>query len=390
LIYQDNLIEARRDFCFGPYKYFLLLEKIKAMYKLFSSIILILCTLTLSAQQVDIQEPCSIHEKPDLAGKKLHSLGTLDDVTIIAKSVKGTVNGKSDYWYDVEKVIYDEVTWEEVKTIKGYVFGHFTSFKMEGQQTMTLVFDGCEFGDCFHLMFGDYDFGGASNVLDLPEELCLDGEEGILANPNYKGKKMALTINDLNVWDYEYCNPDSEPVMIKTPTIVHLELAGSSVPMPSHGTPKCITTEDNSGEEYGADAVITNTCTYKNIKVVSTGHADYTGKYSYTEELYALKNNSYEPVKLSELLNEGQGNLLSILQAGAEKEFKVLLQADGIEECIEFTSLPTLTINDFELTLGENSISFIYNLDVTSEWACMPFAYVGVEIKITEFGRYLK
>jgi hypothetical protein len=77
------------------------------------------------------------------------------------------------------------------------------------------------FGDCFHLLLGDIDFGLAYNNYGSVDDLTDDADS---ETPKYVGKKFRVTYNDLFTMYYEACNPDLPGELIKTATIVNLQL----------------------------------------------------------------------------------------------------------------------------------------------------------------------
>lgn len=356
---------------------------------------LLLFTFGAQAQLVQIQEKTKIYAEESIASIQLYSLDILDDISIIEVGKEDVVNGKSDYWYKVEKELYNESTWELEKTIGGYVFGHFTSLKVEGQQIVRQVFEGCSMGDCYHLTFTDYDFGGSNNVDPFAYELCLEADE-VYGDPAFVGVEMTLFINDLWTHDYEYCNPDNEPKLVKKPAIIMIMLPEEyeSPEIMGSGEVECRTIEEDQtneeSEEYSgeSDPILHIDCYYKNIYLQKTGYPDQAGRYSYTSDVFLISGEDFLPVTNSQLFNDNQGQLLAKLQSEAEKEYAAMYAFEDARDCLDSPTLPKSPIDQFQLSFENDSVQFTLNLDVPG--ACMPYGTVDVYIPYAEFDSYLK
>lgn len=151
----------------------------------------------------------NIRKSADVKAEVVTKAKQFDKLEVIKKDKLATVGGKKDYWY---KVI--------ANGIEGYVFGHFTSLKLEGQKTDTLIFRNVDIGDCFHVFFSDLDFGaGENNYGDF--NLILDVDT---PNLEYINKKFKVVYNNLAAKTQEMCNPDYPVVVTQELTIVSLSL----------------------------------------------------------------------------------------------------------------------------------------------------------------------
>ena len=135
----------------------------------------------------------------------------LDRLSILEQANEDVVGGVRDFWYLVET--------PDGKT--GYVFGNFTSLKQDGQKTEDLVLTDMFFGDCLQLSFGNHEFGLAYNDFGKVPDLIDDADAD---RPKYVGHKFRVVYNDLFAFHYDGCNPDLPGKLIKTETIVYLEL----------------------------------------------------------------------------------------------------------------------------------------------------------------------
>lgn len=153
----------------------------------------------------------NIRKEPNAQAEVVAKAKRLERLTVLQKSNQDVIGGITDFWYQVKT--------ENGKV--GFVFGNFTSLKLEGQKIGVFVLSELYFGDCFHLVLGDIDFGLAYNNYGSVDDLTDDADS---ETPKYLGKKFKVTYNDLYTMYYEACNPDLPGKLIKTETIVGLQL----------------------------------------------------------------------------------------------------------------------------------------------------------------------
>jgi uncharacterized protein YgiM (DUF1202 family) len=153
----------------------------------------------------------NIRSAPNAQGAVVAKAKRLERLDVLQQSAQDIVGGVTDNWYQVRT--------PSGKT--GYVFGNFTSLKREGQKTEILVLTEMFFGDCLHLVFGDHSFGLADNNFGQVDDLIDDADSDA---PKYVGRKFRVTYNDLYTIHYEACNSDLPGELIKTETIVNLQL----------------------------------------------------------------------------------------------------------------------------------------------------------------------
>lgn len=153
----------------------------------------------------------NIRKAPNVQGEVVAKAKRFERLTVLQQASQDFIGGVTDYWYRVQ-----------TSTGKvGYVFGNFTSLKLEGQRTEDLYFSEIALGDCFHLIFGDHDFGLGHNSFGPYSDLIDEFDSGI---PKYVGKKFRVTYNDLFTMASEACNPELPETLTKTETIVSLIL----------------------------------------------------------------------------------------------------------------------------------------------------------------------
>ncbi|MFM7310203.1 MAG: SH3 domain-containing protein, partial [Flavobacteriales bacterium] len=82
---------------------------------------------TSSAQLIYIQgDVVNIRSAASTSGTVVVKAKRLDELTLVRRDKLDVVNGMEDYWYVVRTPAGKE----------GFVFGHFTSWKREGQETV--------------------------------------------------------------------------------------------------------------------------------------------------------------------------------------------------------------------------------------------------------------
>jgi hypothetical protein len=153
----------------------------------------------------------NIRKVPNVQGEVVAKAKRFERLTVLQHASQDLIGGVTDYWYRVQTSAGKV----------GYVFGSFTSLKLEGQRTEDLYFTEISFGDCFHVIFGDHDFGMARNSFGVYSDLIDEYDSGI---PKYVGKKFRVTYNELFTMASEACNPELPEELVKTETIVNLIL----------------------------------------------------------------------------------------------------------------------------------------------------------------------
>lgn len=173
---------------------------------------LFLLSQSLCAQVLYVQgDVVNIRNSASTSGAIVVKAKRLEELTTIRRDKLEVVNGVEDYWYCVRTKAGKE----------GFVFGHFTSGKKEGQKTAELILTDVSMGDCYHLVFGEIDFGMGYNNLGDFEAIAEDESN---PTPRYIGKRFRVTYNDLYSMQSEMCNPDYPLELVQVPTIVNLEL----------------------------------------------------------------------------------------------------------------------------------------------------------------------
>jgi hypothetical protein len=181
------------------------------MKKLFLFLFLLPISIFAQTELIIQGDVVNIRKSPNVQGEVVVKAKRFERLSVLQKASQDFIGGVTDYWYRVQTA----------SGKVGYVFGNFTSLKMEGQKTEVLVLTDMFFGDCLHLAFGDHSFGLAYNNFGSVDDLIDDADSD---SPKYVGKKFRVTYNDLFTMYYEACNGDLPGKLIKTETIVNLQL----------------------------------------------------------------------------------------------------------------------------------------------------------------------
>jgi len=185
-------------------------NKIKETSNLLSNSMIIITTVNVRAQ-------------PMVDSKVVTQLYLFESVEVLLKGKSlEIISRKSDYWYQISK---------DNKPL-GWVFGAYTSFKIEGRKTRIFKFDDYTFGDLEHLVFTDIkteneiDFGQGYNNLNGYNFISDDlSSEEYTGNKKYLDKKFKITYN--HILSDVYCDvPESydKECILPTPTIIKIEL----------------------------------------------------------------------------------------------------------------------------------------------------------------------
>jgi len=148
------------------------------------------CLSRLYIQNDDV----NVRSGPGTGSPVSFKLKKADYCEVLEKGGEETINGKKDIWYRVK---YGSKT--------GWVFGAFTSLRLEGRKKFIMTFRGCGTGDVVHKMFRDangreWDFYSSYDNF-CGYELCVT-EDGAPAystvgEKKYVGKKFEVVVNTL-------------------------------------------------------------------------------------------------------------------------------------------------------------------------------------------------
>jgi len=174
---------------------------------IFLTFSLLFCTISWG-QKIVIQTNMNVRSGESTDSKIVTKLKQFDELDFISRGKQDLIENHKDYWYKVRT--------ENGK--EGYVFGHYTSLKQEGQKRISRKFTDCYFGDFYHLEFEDMDFGYGINQMG-GYELCIDDSP----NPKYLEKLFEITYNSLVA--KTYCDESMSEICVRNvPTIISIKL----------------------------------------------------------------------------------------------------------------------------------------------------------------------
>lgn len=116
--------------------------------------------------------------------------------------------------------------------------------------------------------------------------------------------------------------------------------------------------EKDFKNQDGPDPIIVKTCLYKSFKIVNTGSPDYTGKYSWEYNLYKKQNGKYIKASNSELFNQNQNKLLSIINQKILKDYLKFSSDPETKWCFEDMKPPKFTIDQLRIEFMKKKVYF--------------------------------
>lgn len=148
--------------------------------------------------------------------------------------------------------------------------------------------------------------------------------------------------------------------------------------------------EQSKKSEYPGDSIFIQTCFLNDFKFVTTLYPDYAGRYTYSEHtVFALKNQIYSETTNANVFNEKQSKLVNIINKKIQEDFKKFSTDNNTKDCFDgIDSIPTYTMNDFEIFFTGNEISFAVNWGLPS--ACRNVSVTSIYFKINKIKKYLK
>ena len=193
---------------------------------------LFMITCSMASGQINMEDTClkhlyiqgdnvNVRAEPNTKATVIMQLNKTENCEILERGSKETINSKSDFWYKVS-----------CKSKTGWVFGAFTSLKLEGRKTLIMTFDGCDMGDFVHTYFKD-DTGKRWDFYTSYNNYCnynfctigtdKSGHDAWMGEPQYMGKKFQLVLNDLfkqSCVDWPECKTFT---MISETSIIYLK-----------------------------------------------------------------------------------------------------------------------------------------------------------------------
>ena len=128
---------------------------------------------------------------------------------------------------------------------------------------------------------------------------------------------------------------------------------------------KCITVE--LGDKN--NPVLKKTCTYQNIKVISTGIPDDLGRYSWSENLFINDNGQEKEIVLSRIFGKNKDRVQTYLNKEVMVEYKREMQDPELIECLKTIKLRDYSLDEFRLAFPEKKLVYFW-IDGRTSGAC--------------------
>ena len=142
----------------------------------------------------------------------------------------------------------------------------------------------------------------------------------------------------------------------------------------------CTEKEILTDDEYNPNIV--NTCIFGKYKNISTGYADYKGRYGYSSEISKLVGNKYVLITNEDIFNENKSNLLGYLNDKIKIDFNRFINDPEARDCFEDLNPPSAVWDDFKIDFTDTGITFSIYFGLSD--ACQSVNGTTIEISFEE------
>ncbi|GAC1389291.1 MAG: hypothetical protein NVSMB45_19160 [Ginsengibacter sp.] len=106
--------------------------------------------------------------------------------------------------------------------------------------------------------------------------------------------------------------------------------------------------------------ILTRTCIIKKYKFKSIGYSDNLGRYTtYVYKVFKLVNKKWVRTTNSSFFNKNQAELVSIINARIQKDFKMFSSDSTTKSCFDnHKTIPLYKMDDFGISFQNNQIWF--------------------------------
>jgi hypothetical protein len=196
---------------------------------------------------------------------------------------------------------------------------------------------------------------------------------------------LGLVVAVIIIISINYNNKqDSTSIISETNNIVNEKITEVTT-APAQNIIVCSAKEQKI--EGSEDPRTIKTCTWGNFKSISTGEADFKGRYSYSSKLFKLTNNTYVAIKNSQLFNENKTELLEILNQRIKKSFDEYSNDPEFKDCFDGISAPHFSIDDLGIYFDDSGINFDVSFGLSG--ACMSVDGITISFKLDEIESYI-
>jgi hypothetical protein len=152
---------------------------------------------------------------------------------------------------------------------------------------------------------------------------------------------------------------------------------------------KATCTEKYTDDPYGGMPILTKTCFYKKFKTVAKGYPDRVGRYSYNFSIYSKQaNGKYVQIKNENIFNQDKDELLSMVNAKIENDYKLFVRDPENAPCFEGFTYSPYTFEQMGITFEDNQILFQVTFGLPS--LCMSLDGTIVTFGLADIQKYLK
>lgn len=144
-------------------------------------------------------------------------------------------------------------------------------------------------------------------------------------------------------------------------TIEENQLTNSSENSPINYKIVC---EEKSVNSTSSEPILIKSCILNNFKLVSTGEADYKGRYSYKYEVFIKKNGAYVKSNNEDLFNEKKEELLKLINQKIKIDFEDYASNPETKDCFEGITFTNYTYDNLGIEFTDNKVNFNVWFDV--------------------------
>lgn len=145
--------------------------------------------------------------------------------------------------------------------------------------------------------------------------------------------------------------------------------------------------EEKSVNSTSSEPILIKSCILNNFKSVSTGEADYKGRYSYKYEVFIKKNGAYVKSNNEDLFNEKKEELLKLINQKIKIDFEDYASNPETKDCFEGITFTNYTYENLGIEFTDDKINFNVWFDVFEY--CFNVSSTTVSFGIEEIKPYL-
>ena len=148
-----------------------------------------------------------------------------------------------------------------------------------------------------------------------------------------------------------------------------------------------IVCEEKSVNSTTSEPILIKSCILNNFKSVSTGEADYKGRYSYKYEIFIKKNGAYVKSNNEDLFNEKKEELLKLINQKIKIDFTDYATNPETKDCFEGVTFTNYTYENLGIEFTDDKIDFNVWFDVFE--SCFNVSSTTVSFSVEEIKPYL-